>query len=66
MNSKIKNIFITGGAGMIGLEIANQLIKKNTMLKFTILRQIIKHRKLINKKIKISYGSILDKNYFKK
>ena len=29
MKSKIKNIFITGGAGMIGLEIANQLINKN-------------------------------------
>ena len=46
---------------MIGLEIANQLIKKNYNVKiYDLAEQIIKHRKLINKKIQISYGSILD------
>ena len=61
MKSNFKNIFITGGAGMIGLEIANQLIKKNYNVKiYDLAEQIIKHKKLINKKIQISYGSILD------
>ena len=66
MKSKIKNIFITGGAGMIGLEIANQLIKKNYNVKiYDLAEQIIKHRKIINKKIQISYGSILDETTLK-
>ncbi len=66
MKSKIKNVFITGGAGMIGLEIANQLIKKNYNVKiYDLAEQIIKHRKLINKKIQISYGSILDETTLK-
>tara|TARA_B100000963_G_C22535004_1_gene629343 strand:+ start:80 stop:1030 length:951 start_codon:yes stop_codon:yes gene_type:complete len=67
MKSKIKNIFITGGAGMIGLEIANQLINKNYNVKiYDLAEQIIKHKKLINKKIQISYGSILDETTLKK
>ncbi len=51
---------------MIGLEIANQLIKKNYNVKiYDLAEQIIKHRKIINKKIQISYGSILDETTLK-
>ena len=60
--NKNKKIFITGGAGMIGLEIANQLAKRNLNVHiYDLAEQIIKNRKKLNKNIIIHYGSILDK-----
>ena len=60
MKKKI-NCFITGGAGLIGLETAKALLKKgHNVTIYDLAEKIFKEKKNIPKKIKIIYGSILD------
>ena len=61
--NKNKSVFITGGAGCIGLALINFLVKKNYVVKlFDLPDQIEVSKKLINKKVKLVPGSILDKS----
>lgn len=58
-----KSVFITGGAGCIGLALVNYLAKKNYLVKlFDLPDQIEISKKLINNKVKLISGSILDKS----
>lgn len=58
-----KNVFITGGAGCIGLALVNYLAKKNYNVKlFDLPDQIQISKKFINNKVKLIPGSILDKS----
>ena len=60
MNKKKFNCFVSGGAGLIGLEICNKLIAKVIMFHFADLgEQIERNKSYINSKVKIFYGSIL-------
>ena len=61
--NKKKSVFITGGAGCIGLALINFLVKKNYVVKlFDLPDQIEVTKKLIDKKVKLVPGSILDKS----
>jgi len=67
MNNKKYKCFVSGGAGLIGLEICNKLIEKGHRVYLYDLGEQIERNKLyINKKIKIFYGSILDVHSLKK
>ena len=58
-----KTVFITGGAGCIGLALVNYLVKKNYSVKlFDLPDQIEISKKFINNKVKLIPGSILDKS----
>lgn len=58
-----KSVFITGGAGCIGLALVNYLAKKNYLVKlFDLPDQIEISKKFINNKVKLIPGSILDKS----
>ena len=58
-----KTVFITGGAGCIGLALVNYLAKKNYLVKlFDLPDQIEISKKFINNKVKLIPGSILDKS----
>ena len=58
-----KSVFITGGAGCIGLALVNYLVTKNYSVKlFDLPDQIEISKKFINKKVKLIPGSILDKS----
>ena len=60
MNSKHK-ILVTGGCGMIGLEVCKQLINlKHEVNLFDLGEQVNRMKSFIPKKAKIFYGSILD------
>ena len=67
MNNKKYKCFVSGGAGLIGLEICNKLIERGHDVNLYDLGEQIERNKLyINKKIKIFYGSILDVHSLKK
>ena len=56
-----KKIMVTGGAGMIGLEICDQLSKLGHIVNlFDLGEQINRVKDKINPNIKIFNGSILD------
>ena len=67
MNKKKYKCFVSGGAGLIGLEICNKLIEKgHKVYLYDLGEQIARNRAYINKNIKIFYGSILDLHSLKK
>ena len=52
-----KSVFITGGAGCIGLALVNYLAKKNYLVKlFDLPDQIEISKKFINNKVKLIQG----------
>lgn len=56
-----KKYFITGGAGLIGLQVALELHKKNKKVQiYDLKEQIDKIKNIIPKNIKTTSGSILD------
>ena len=67
MNKKKYKCFVSGGAGLIGLEICNKLIERgHKVYLYDLGEQIARNRAYINKKVKIFYGSILDLHSLKK
>ena len=59
----MKNILITGGAGMIGFELAKQLSRKNKVIVFDLTKKIKKIKTIKkNKNILFFPGSILEKS----
>ena len=61
MSKKKYRCFVTGGAGLIGLEICNKLIKKgHSVYLYDLGEQIERNKSLLNDKVKIFFGSILD------
>ena len=67
MNHKKYKCFVSGGAGLIGLEICNKLIERgHSVYLYDLGEQIERNKSHINKKIKIFYGSILDIHSLKK
>jgi nucleoside-diphosphate-sugar epimerase len=67
MNKKKYNCFVSGGAGLIGLEICNKLIAKgHNVAIYDLGEQIERNKSYINPKVKIFYGSILDAHSLKK
>ncbi len=61
MSKKKYRCFVTGGAGLIGLEICNKLIKKgHSVYLYDLGEQIERNKSLLNNKVKIFFGSILD------
>ena len=67
MSKKKYTCFVSGGAGLIGLEICNLLIHKgHDVYLYDLGEQIERNKRYINRKIKIFYGSILDLHSLKK
>ena len=53
MNSKKYNCFVSGGAGLIGLEICNKLIAKGHRVSlYDLGEQIERNKSYINQKVK--------------
>ncbi len=59
--------FVTGGAGLIGLGVCKELIKKgHEVYLYDLGEQILRNKSKILKQVKILIGSILDKYYSNK
>lgn len=58
---KFKKILVTGGAGCIGIQVCNQLVKagKKVVL-FDLYEQINTIRDFLDKRVEVFFGSILD------
>ena len=58
---KFKKILVTGGAGCIGIQVCNQLVKtgKKVVL-FDLYEQINTIRNFLDKRVEVFFGSILD------
>ena len=61
MNDKFQTVFVTGGAGCIGMQVCNELISRGISVHlFDLPEQIARVKKYIPKSTNIFYGSILD------
>lgn len=58
---KFKKILVTGGAGCIGIQVCNQLVKRGQkVVLFDLYEQINTVKKFLDKRVEVFYGSILD------
>tara|TARA_Y100000816_G_C26104322_1_gene586239 strand:- start:2670 stop:3680 length:1011 start_codon:yes stop_codon:yes gene_type:complete len=63
MKYKFKKVLVTGGAGCIGIQVCNELLKQGiNVVLFDLFEQINVTKNNINKDIEIYYGSILDES----
>jgi len=59
---KYKKVLVTGGAGCIGIQVCNQLIKRGIdVVLYDLSEQISLTEKFLDKKIILKHGSIMDR-----